>query len=132
MTKIAEIGVKDKLFSLKEARELLGFVRAVTEAQRAILTPVQQRLNSMLANDPRRVVFERDYEAVVSTWRQKIETLGARVSGLWTVEFDVGDGSLCWRYPELRLAYFRPDGMKFSERVKLDEYISETDPDWAR
>jgi len=127
-----EIGHKDKLFSIHEARELLPLVRGLTSSQREALMPIQERLNKMLANDPRRKVFERDYEVVVSHWRNKVELLGARVSGLWTVEFDVGGGSLCWRYPELSLNYFRAGGASFSERVKLSDYIDEIDPDWAR
>ena len=127
----AEIGLKNKLFNIQEARALLPLVRAVTNSQRAELQPIQDRLNKMLANDPRRKVFENDYQIVVGLWRNKVELLGARVSGLWTVEFDVGGGSLCWRYPELGLSYFRADGAEFSERVKLQNYIDETDPDWV-
>ena len=128
----AEIGQKDKLFNIHEAQALLPLVRAVTVNRRDELTPIQERLSKMLANDPRRRVYEADYETVISSWRNKVELLGARVSGLWIVEFDVGGGSLCWRYPELSLNYFRGDGAHFSERVKLKEYISEIDPDWAR
>ena len=128
----ADIGTKDKLFNIQEARELLPLVRVVTESQRSELAPIQEKLNKMLANDPRRKVYETDYEVVVLNWRNKVELLGARVSGLWTVEFNVGGGSLCWRYPELSLNYFRTDGAQFSERVKLQDYISQTDPDWAR
>ena len=127
----AEIGLKGKLFDMQEAKALLPLVRAVTISQRADLTPIQAKLNKMLANDPRRKVFETDYQVVVPQWRNKVELLGARVSGLWTVEFDVGGGSLCWRYPELGLNYFRADGVGFSERVKLQDYINETDPDWV-
>ncbi len=129
---VAEIGLKDKLFNIEEAKQILPMVRAVTKSQREELAPIQQRLNNMLANDPRRKVYEKDYEVVISIWKNKVELLGARVSGLWTVEFDVGGGSLCWRYPELGLNYFRADGARFSERVKLQEYINENDPDWAR
>ena len=128
----AEIGQKDKLFNIREAQALLPLVRTVTVNRRDELAPIQERLSKMLANDPRRRVYEADYETVISNWRNKVELLGARVSGLWVVEFDVGGGSLCWRYPELSLNYFRGDGAHFSERVKLKEYISETDPDWAR
>ena len=127
----AEIGLKGKLFDMQEAMALLPLVRAVTTSQRSDLAPIQAKLNKMLANDPRRKVFETDYQVVVSQWRNKVELLGARVSGLWTVEFDVGGGSLCWRYPELGLNYFRADGAGFSERVKLQDYIDETDPDWV-
>jgi len=93
----AEIGQKNKLFNIQEAKTLLPMVRAVTVSHRDELAPIQERLGKMLANDPRRRVYEKDYEAVVSSWRNKVELLGA-----------------------------------FSERVKLQDYISETDPDWAR
>ena len=127
-----EIGLKDKLFNLSEARELLVLVQAVTKTQETLLAPVQDRLNKMLSNDPRRNVYERQYEAIVEQWRNKVELLGARVSGLWMVEFDVGEGSLSWRYPELSLNHFRGNGVAFAERVKLRDYIEEHDPDWAR
>lgn len=127
-----EIGLKDKLFNLNEARELLLLVQTVTKVQEKQLAPVQDRLNKMLSNDPRRKVFERQYEMIVQQWCTKVELLGARVSGLWMVEFDVGEGSLSWRFPELSLNHFRPNGADFSERVKLRDYVEENDPDWAR
>jgi len=127
-----EIGLKGKLYNLREARELFGLVHSVTEDQNDQLAPVQARLNKMLANDPRRKVYEKDYERIVEQWSNKIQLLGARVSGLWMVEFDVGEGSLAWRYPELSLNYFLPHGTSFSERVVLRDYIEENDPDWAR
>jgi len=127
-----EIGLKDKLFNLKEAQELLELVQTVTEIQHGQLAPVQDRLNKMLANDPRRKVYESEYERIVDQWRTKIQLLGAHVSGLWMVEFDVGEGCLAWRYPELSLNYFQARGASFSERVKLRDYIEENDPDWAR
>ncbi len=127
-----EIGLKDKLFNLTEARELLLLVQSVTKTQESLLSPIQDRLKRMLANDPRRSAFERQYELIVEQWRNKVELLGARVSGLWIVEFDVGEGSLSWRYPELSLNHFRGRGAAFSERVKLCDYIEEHDPDWAR
>ena len=127
-----EIGTKKKLFDLREARELLPLIQSVTQKQQQALAPIQLRLSKMLSNDPRRKNFENDYETVVSQWRNKVELLGAQVSGLWMVEFDVGDGLLAWRYPELSLGHFRPYDISFSERMKLAEYIEEYDPDWAR
>jgi hypothetical protein len=127
-----EIGVRDKLFNLTEAKELLPLVQIVTKRQFTKLSPIKERMNRMLANDPRRRTVEQEFEFQVSQWRSKVMQLGARVSGLWTVEFDVGDGSLCWRYPELSLNYFRKHGTEFSERVKLRDYIEECDPEWVR
>jgi len=126
-----EIGARNKLFSLAEARSLFVLIQTVTEKQCKALMPIQVRLNKMLSNDPRRSALEAEYEAVVSQWRTKIELLGAKVSGLWIVEFDVGEGHIAWRYPELSLNYFRNTGSAFAERVKLADYIDEFDPDWA-
>ena len=127
-----EIGVRDKLFNLSEAKELLPLVQLLTGRQFSKLSPVQERMNKMLANDPRRKAVEQEFEFQVSQWRSKVMQLGVSVSGLWTVEFDVGEGSLCWRYPELSLNYFRKHGSAFSERVKLSDYIEECDPEWVR
>ncbi len=124
-----EIGLQSKLFSLKEAQDMLPVIKKITQAHSEQLEPLQSRLDRMLSNDPRRAVYEREYEQQVSMWRGKIERLGAAAAGLWIVEFNVGDGALNWRYPELRIAYFRPQ--RDTIRQKLNIYIEENDPDWA-
>ncbi|GHA07211.1 hypothetical protein GCM10008090_16260 [Arenicella chitinivorans] len=126
-----EIGQRDKLFNLVEAQALLPLVQVITERHRTELMPVKQKLEKMLANDPRRAPFEREFEQIVTRWRGKIELLGATVPGLWVVEFNVGEGWLSWRYPELSLSSFRVAGATLSERQNLARYIEETDPDWA-
>jgi len=86
----------------------------------------------MLSNDPRRKMVEDEYQAVVSRWRNKITQLGASVGGLWVVEFNVGEGLLSWKHPELSLAYFCEHGVNPVQRVRLSDYIEEHDPDWVR
>jgi len=126
-----EIGQRDKLFNLNEAVELLPLVKSLTQQHQHELAPMQTRLAKTLSNDPRRVLFEQEYESLVSVWKNKIELLGAEVKGLWLVEFDVGGGAISWRHPELSLNYFRCAGARFNERVKLQDYIDANDPDWA-
>lgn len=126
-----EIAPFEKLFNLAEAKELLPLVQTVTQKHQMQLNPVQDRLNRMLSNDPRRNPIEQEYEQIVSQWKSKIEKLGATVHGLWVVEFNVGEGVLCWRYPELSLNYFRANGGDFASRVKIKGYIEAYDPDWA-
>ena len=120
-----------KLFDLTEAKQLLPLVKSITKQYQSELSPVQLRLNKMLSNDPRRNVIEDQYEHVVNIWKRKIEKLGANVYGLWIVEFDVGEGFLCWKNPELDLHYFRPNNCDFSQRIRLSEYIESYDPDWV-
>jgi len=126
-----EIGVTHKIFDLSEAKRLLPVIQAITNTHFEQLKPIQSRLNLMLSNDPRRSLIEIEYEQVVSRWRTKVEQLGALVTGLWLVGFDVGDGALSWKYPELSLSYFVERRSDFSERIKLPSYIEEFDPDWA-
>ncbi|MEO0367396.1 MAG: DUF2203 family protein [Pseudomonadota bacterium] len=126
-----DIGVKAKLFDLHEAQSLMPLVQRVTQRHQHELQPIQDRLNKMLSNDPRRASIEIEYEAVVEVWKSKIEQLGAFARGLWMVEFDVGEGMLNWRHPELSLNYFRRYDSPLSSRTKLRDYIDEQDPDWA-
>ena len=125
-----EIGSKNKIFNLAEAQELWPLVRKITEKHQQELEPIQLRLNLMLANDPRRKVVEAEYSGVVAAWRTKLEQLGVEVAGLWSVGFNVGDGFLSWKYPELSLTFFISHDVP-EERLKLSDYIDEYDPDWA-
>lgn len=127
-----EIGSANRLFNLEEARQLLPLVQTLTQKHQQKLAPIQARLNHMLSNDPRRAMKENEFEAIVSKWKAKIEQLGPKVVGLWIVEFEVGEGALCWKSPEVGFLYFRPQGANFSGRVRLKEYIHDRDPDWAR
>lgn len=123
---------ESRVFTLAEAEELFPVVRSITEAAWNELEPVRKRLESMSPANPRTREVERDYESVVKRWMAKMNRLGLVVKGLWLVDFDTGDGYLCWKFPELRLGYFHRYGDGFSGRRPLREVIEETDPDWAR
>jgi len=101
-----EIGQPHKLFDLAEAHALLPLIQTVTEKHQQQLKPIQDRLVLMLANDPRRKHLEVQFSEIVSRWRVKVQQLGVSVTDLWVVGFDVGDGVLSWKYPELSLSFF--------------------------
>lgn len=130
---IVQIGACDepRLFSLEEAQELLPLVRRMTAAAYDELQPVKQRLENMLASDPRINKIEAEYERIVRGWVAKMERLGLVVKGLWLLDFDTGDGYLCWKYPELRIAWFHDYQSGFAERQKLAEVIENFAPEWA-
>lgn len=128
---IVEVGTTAKYFNLTEARELVSLVRTLTEQHQRQLEPIQQRLNKMLSNDPRRPKIDADFERVVSRWKSKIEKLGPHVRGLWLVEFDVGSGYLSWQYPDYGINFFRESHAPLTQRVRLTRYIEDVDPDWA-
>jgi len=131
MSKITQIWREERYFNLGEAQDMLPLVERITREHYQQLIPIQEKLNKMLSNDPRRLPHEREFEQVVSSWKEKMHRLGLSVKGLWVVEFEVGEGHLSWRFPELGIRYFRPRGANQSERIRLAQYIDEQDPDWA-
>lgn len=130
---IHQIGAvsEPRVFTLAEARALMPLVRRITGLSVAELEPVKARLNNMLATDPRRPAVQREYESVIRRWVSKLERLGVVVKGLWMVDFDTGDGYLCWKYPELRIAHYHGYDDGFAGRRPLGQAIEELDPDWA-
>lgn len=138
--KVSEIGNTEKLFTLKEANQLLPLVRTITLSCQQQLMPVQQRLNKLLASDPRRNQLELDYEGIVQSWKTKIEQLGLYSRKLWQVEFDVGEGRLLWKLPDKNISVFIENrgqssaGNMLHKQVNylLKGYIKEFDPDWAK
>ena len=118
-------------FSLSEATEMLPVLRKVTAAASKELNPYQDQMNVLLDCDPRQGPLKDEFEQIVRKWISQVQRLGVRVSGLWEVGFDTGDGYLCWRHPELRLAYFRNYQEDFSRRRPIAQVIEEDQPEWA-
>jgi hypothetical protein len=121
-----------RVFTLAEAEELFPLVRNITEAAWHELEPVRRRLEGMVPANPRIHDVEREYEAVVKRWMAKMHRLGLVVKGLWRVNFDTGDGYLCWKFPELRLGHYHGYHEGYTQRRTLKDVIEELDPDWAR
>lgn len=121
-----------RVFTLAEAEEIFPLVRSITEAAWHELEPVRRRLESMVPANPRIHEVERDYEAIVKRWMAKMNRLGLVVKGLWLVDFDTGDGYLCWKFPELRIGHYHGYQEGFTARRPMREVIEEFDPDWAR
>ncbi len=120
-----------RIFTLDEARELFPLVRRITADAYEELQPEKQRLRNMMSTDPRIEQVEKSYEEIVKRWVSKMERLGLVVQGLWLVDFDTGDGYLCWKYPELKINHFHDYTEGFSDRRNLEDIIEELDPDWA-
>lgn len=129
-----QIGACDepRVFSLSEAEELFPMVRNLTQTAYEELQPVRRKLEAMLPTNPQLVRIEQEYEIVVKRWVGKMERLGLVVKGLWLVDFDTGDGYLCWKFPELKLGHYHSYHEAFTGRRPLGEVIEEFDPDWAR
>jgi len=132
-TQLTQIGSvsEPRVFSLAEAREVFPLVKRITGEAFEELAPIKQQLENMLSTDPRITQVEARYEDVVKRWVRKMERLGLVIKGLWLVDFDTGDGYICWKHPEIRLGYYHDYASGFGGRRALDEVISEMSPDWA-
>lgn len=133
MATIHQIVAQDdpRIFSLAEAEALFPLVRKITQAAHQELEPVRRNLEAMIPSNPLIRDVEREYEAIVKRWVAKMERLGLVVKGLWLVDFDTGDGYLCWKFPELKLGHYHGYHEGFTGRRPLREVIEEFDPDWA-
>jgi hypothetical protein len=121
-----------RVFTLAEAQALFPLVQTITRAAYDELEPVRRRLEGMVPGNPLLAEVERQYEAIVKRWVAKMERLGLVVKGLWLVDYDTGEGYLCWRFPELKIGHFHDYHEGYSARRPLAEVIEERDPDWAR
>lgn len=120
-----------RVFSLSEARGLFVLVRRITARSYEELKPTQRQLKVLPRASAELAAAEQRYRFVVNAWVSKMRRLGLVVKGLWLVDFDTGDGYLCWKFPELTLSHFHGYDEGFSGRRPLAEVIEEFDPDWA-
>ncbi|MHB1587490.1 MAG: DUF2203 domain-containing protein [Acidiferrobacteraceae bacterium] len=120
-----------RVFTLSEAKALFPLVRRITSEAHRELEPVRRALAGMLPTNPQIRPIEREYEAIVKRWMSKMERLGLVVKGLWLVDFDTGDGYLCWKFPELKIGHYHDYHEGFGGRRPLRDVIEECDPDWA-
>lgn len=120
-----------RIFTLEEALELFSLVRRITAASAAELEPISVRLREPFSFNDEITVLEKEYERIVRRWVAKMERLGLVVKGLWLVDFDTGDGYLCWKFPELELGHYHPYDKGFSGRHPLAEVLAVELPDWA-
>ncbi len=121
-----------RVFSLTEAQALFPLVRNITQRAAESLVPVQRQLKVLPRGSQELANAEQRYQAAVNAWLNKIRRLGLVVKGLWLVDFDTGDGYLCWKYPELTLGHYHGYDEGFSGRKPLVEVLESLDPDWAR
>ena len=123
---------ESRVFTLSEARTLMPLVMKITTAAHKKLEPLRAQLQSTIEmNSDASQSIEQAYRKVVQDWINKLQRLGVIASDLWVVHFDTGDGHLCWRYPELRLASFHLYEDCEQGRRSVEEYVELFQPDWG-
>lgn len=126
------LGGDHRVFTLAEVREAFPVVQRITRQAYFELEPIRQRLARLVPGHPAQHETEAEYEAIVRRWVGKMQRLGLLVRGLWLVDFDTGDGYLCWRFPQLKVGHYYAYGEAYTNRRPIDEVVEEFDPDWAQ
>lgn len=121
-----------RVFTLAEAEQLFPVVWRITHAAHTELEPYRRALEHTAPMSSQLKQVEQKYEAIVRRWVGKMERLGLVVKGLWLLDFDTGDGYLCWKFPELRIGHYHGYDEGVGGRRRLVEVVEEFDPDWAQ
>ncbi|MHB1581739.1 MAG: DUF2203 family protein [Acidithiobacillus sp.] len=120
-----------RVFTLHEAEAIFPLVRFITAQAHDELTSVLESMRVSMENRAALIQHEGHYEEIVQRWINKMERLGVVVSGLWLVDFDTGDGYLCWRYPEVALGFYHGRDQGFGQRRPLPDILRAHQPSWA-
>jgi hypothetical protein len=105
--------------SVTTANRLLPLVMKYTNeaiTRTAVLTFKMEEL------DQHSLEFQRlakECDKAIEKWVQRVHQLGAVAKGLWLVDFDTGDGYLCWCYPESRVEHFHPYDSGYKARKRI-------------
>ena len=120
-----------RYFNLEQARELLPVVRHITNKTYIQLKPFRQQLQSMTVYERLAPEMESQYKKHVTAWIEKMTRLGMKAVTLGVVDFDTGDGYLCWKYPEVDLYFFHDYHDDYAQRVSIERVIARRSHDWA-
>ncbi len=116
---------------MAQANALMPLLRSITRRAHQSLQAARNEFDPTTPATVQSRAIEATYQAIVERWVAKMERLGVIVKGLWLLDFDTGDGYLCWKYPEATIFHYHEYGEDFSQRRHLLEVIRETTPDWA-
>ena len=99
MADITSINQK-KVFTVSDSARLLPVVRRITQEAVSRAEALAVRYEALPDAHPSRSGLERELNDLILGWAAKIQKLGADAKGLWLVDFDHGDRTYGWRYPD--------------------------------
>ena len=111
-----------KIFTYDEARALIEPVREQTEFANERLQAFHSMLRALPDESPKTRKINEWIETVVAEWSREILALGAVPKGLWTVDFDSGEGYFyCWTLGESDLEHFHNYEESFQARRPISD-----------
>lgn len=107
------------IFTYEEALDTFTRVRELTSAAVVQVQSMYSRVQSQEELERRREELDSASRQVVEEWMLEVESLGCEVKGLWLVDWDMGSGYYCWRWPEEALSHYHDYEEGFAGRVPL-------------
>ena len=114
--------MENKIFTFEEARTLIAEVREKTAFADERLRALREQQSRVPPNSTRAIKLAEWINTVINQWADEIMELGALPKGLWTVDFDSGEGFyFCWTLDEPDLTHFHRYEEGFVSRRPLEQ-----------
>lgn len=115
------VSIDDKrVFTLKEAKDLLPLVYRITEEANKEVARHVNRIDAMNGSNPALVSeIKMQIEQVSEVWRKKLVRLGVHPKGIWLADFDNGEGYYCWKFPENDIRFWHGYQDGYSGRIEI-------------
>lgn len=121
--------MENKIFTYEEARELISEVRERTAAADEQLAALRSKAEQAPPHSTQSVKLNEWINTLINQWAEDIMELGALPKGLWTVDFDSGDGYFyCWTLDESDLTHFHLYEEGFVGRKPLSDIDKQHPP----
>lgn len=110
-------------FDAQKLESLIPLLNKITREYYEVCENLFQQLEVYRLNNPLAATqIEKELDRFLYEWKQKVQKLGARVAGLWTLDFDAVDGFFTWEFPQEKIVQWHHCSKSSSlnyERVDL-------------
>ncbi len=112
-------------FRLKEANQLIPVIFKITKKYKEEVERKLQQLEILATKNHSSIDdLEAEVDLLISTWQGKIERLGGKVTGLWMIDFNSGDGYFCWKFPEPEILFWHRYEDGYTKRIPVEEWFT--------
>ncbi len=95
-------------FDAEKLESLLPLLNKITREYFEVCEALFQQLEVFRINNPlSAMLVEQELDKNLIEWKTKVQKLGARVSGLWTLDFDAENGFYTWQFPQEKTVEWR-------------------------
>lgn len=109
-----------RIFSLEDAQKLLPLVYRLTEESSKETKYLMSCINALADKKSYRAQeIQKQIDAIIDRWQNKLERLGVRPKGLWLADFDNGEGYFCWKFPEVEILFKHGYHDGFTGRIAI-------------